>query len=720
MGGSSATSISPSGGTDSDAGISGRHYLSSVIIAGVFLLFTSVSAPPVLSGVPQLLNLQGRLTDKQGVPLTGEYKVKFSLWDSVQGGGSVWSEFQTVRAERGIFQVLLGAVQPMPAEVFTGSPHRYLEIDIDSPLNDPPMSPRQRLVTVAYAFLADEAVHSKVSDHAKTSDRATHSDTSVLSQHALTADTAATAQTAISAGTAQTVIDGAITLPKLADEVLDKFVTVSTQPETQGHIVLPSTSPVITSKEDAPITIDAGKGEVIVKSKTIMDGDLHIGRDTVYITTETQRIGIGTTSPQTDLHIQKSEPRIRLYDLNSNSSIDILWKSYNFSLMRWNGGPDYEIFRIGPPWYTYEFSAFNPCISTRGQEPLRIQAAGGSTGMNITGSEIQLFGYYDLKLGTTEQFLYIDAGLKNKADLCLNTLGKGETIIGRPGTTTYFMGDISIGGNRDIYEKYGVKRITLGPTTTIHGNLAVTGSISALLFDAGTLGGHTSSYFLDTSSTIQTKSGGLNLATGSGGVGIGTNSPTEKLDVVGNARISGNVGIGTTSPAQKLDVNGNLTVSGKIKEYNNDLLPRGVIVMWSGTLASIPAGWALCDGKSYTAPNGDSVTTPDLRNRFILSSSAGENPGGIGGSHSITLSTSQLPAHTHTGTTAGAGGHSHTLDLKGVGRFGGGEGTWGSGASQSTSAIGDHSHAFTTASTGSGSLIDIRPSYYKLAFIMKL
>jgi hypothetical protein len=41
--------------------------------------------------------------------------------------------------------------------------------------------------------------------------------------------------------------------------------------------------------------------------------------------------------------------------------------------------------------------------------------------------------------------------------------------------------------------------------------------------------------------------------------------------------------------------------------------------MWSGTNASIPLGWSLCDGS-----NG----TPDLTDKFIISvTSAAENPG---------------------------------------------------------------------------------------------
>ena len=62
-------------------------------------------------------------------------------------------------------------------------------------------------------------------------------------------------------------------------------------------------------------------------------------------------------------------------------------------------------------------------------------------------------------------------------------------------------------------------------------------------------------------------------------------------------------------------------------------IPAGVIAMWSGTLATIPAGWTLCDG---------TAGTPDLRDRFVYGSSAGVDPGGTGGA----------PTHTHAGHAA--------------------------------------------------------------------
>jgi hypothetical protein len=46
-------------------------------------------------------------------------------------------------------------------------------------------------------------------------------------------------------------------------------------------------------------------------------------------------------------------------------------------------------------------------------------------------------------------------------------------------------------------------------------------------------------------------------------------------------------------------------------------LPLGAIVMWSGLLADIPAGWQLCDGT-----NG----TPDLRSNFVRGAAPGDEP----------------------------------------------------------------------------------------------
>jgi hypothetical protein len=167
----------------------------------------------------------------------------------------------------------------------------------------------------------------------------------------------------------------------------------------------------------------------------------------------------------------------------------------------------------------------------------------------------------------------------------------------------------------------------------------------------------------------------------------------------------------------------------------------GVIIMWSGALNSIPAGWELCDGLH---------STPDLRDRFILSVAAGQDPGGTGGNHSLILSASQIPAHTHDSIdTAPAGGHIHDVETS----VDGDHPHYAANVLQSGVSMGDknaagpklasisdetlkgtaehshpgtktnetglHQHSGHTQSAGGNQPIDNRPAYYTMAFLMK-
>jgi len=76
-----------------------------------------------------------------------------------------------------------------------------------------------------------------------------------------------------------------------------------------------------------------------------------------------------------------------------------------------------------------------------------------------------------------------------------------------------------------------------------------------------------------------------------------------------------------------------------IVDYVDAGIPSGLIVMWSGTLASIPSGWNLCDGT-----NG----TPDLRDKFIYGWTDGVDPGGTGGATTHSHTYSDVPIHSHT------------------------------------------------------------------------
>lgn len=96
----------------------------------------------------------------------------------------------------------------------------------------------------------------------------------------------------------------------------------------------------------------------------------------------------------------------------------------------------------------------------------------------------------------------------------------------------------------------------------------------------------------------------------------------------------------------------------------------GMITMWYGTEAAIPAGWKLCNGVG-TISTGTAV--PDLRDKFLVGAGTTYTLGATGGatSHIHTanlvigghaLTVPELPAHTHStvgvssqGVTGGGG-----------------------------------------------------------------
>jgi len=55
-------------------------------------------------------------------------------------------------------------------------------------------------------------------------------------------------------------------------------------------------------------------------------------------------------------------------------------------------------------------------------------------------------------------------------------------------------------------------------------------------------------------------------------------------------------------------------------------VPAGTIVMWSGKIGGIPAGWALCDG-SWQTVSGQAIQVPDLRSKFVLGAVNNESSG---------------------------------------------------------------------------------------------
>jgi len=147
-----------------------------------------------------LIPYQGRLTDPDGNPLSGAHTVAFSLYTEVTGGEPVWSEGrfgpQRVNIVDGLFNVMLGDVNPLPQSTITNNSTLYLGITID-PHEE--MSPRVQLGAVPYAVHALNVPDGSITQEKLSSDvRVEPPDGSV---------------------TAAKLADGSVTQTKLSNEI---------------------------------------------------------------------------------------------------------------------------------------------------------------------------------------------------------------------------------------------------------------------------------------------------------------------------------------------------------------------------------------------------------------------------------------------------------------------------------------------------------------------
>lgn len=145
-----------------------------------------------------------------------------------------------------------------------------------------------------------------------------------------------------------------------------------------------------------------------------------------------------------------------------------------------------------------------------------------------------------------------------------------------------------------------------------------------------------------------------------------------------------------------------------------DPYPVGTIIAWIEPLSEIPDGWAICDGN-----NG----TPNLLNEFPRSVPDGTtDPGGTGGTNTVTLSSSQMPEHSHSSSVDNQGNHNHGVEGQSTGLDDSSSypAPEGSSTYSDVTTNGSHSHSISIDNTGSGSSIDNRPEHVEVAFIQKL
>ena len=151
---------------------------------------------------------------------------------------------------------------------------------------------------------------------------------------------------------------------------------------------------------------------------------------------------------------------------------------------------------------------------------------------------------------------------------------------------------------------------------------------------------------------------------------------------------------------------------------------KGIIVMWSGSITTIPVGWALCDGS-----NG----TPDLRSKFVVGASSPNTPyaqsataspnypglwlaprgvGDQGGEENHLLTVNEIPSHTHPVNYQGVGCSGPYCATAGNGNPG-----FSGGLNYSNPT---NSQLLIASATGGGAVHNNMPPFYALAYIIKL
>lgn len=220
--------------------------------------------------------------------------------------------------------------------------------------------------------------------------------------------------------------------------------------------------------------------------------------------------------------------------------------------------------------------------------------------------------------------------------------------------------------------------------------------------------------------------GGINIAEGCAPSGI--NNAIRELMAQLKDQQAGTDGDSFTVGGN-LTVSSTLTANASVGSAGQALLSRGaglspqwgtvfvsgMIMMWSGSIASIPAGWLLCDG---------SGGTPDLRDRFVIGArqdNSGVANTNVTGSLTQTGGTKDaiVVSHTHTATVNDPG-HSHQITVSQyiVDASVGGNSFAGWFGSNPTSAN-TTGITVSNSTTGSSGTNQNLPPYYALAFIQK-
>jgi len=330
--------------------------------------------------------------------------------------------------------------------------------------------------------------------------------------------------------------------------------------------------------------------------------------DTVYIDEPNNRLGIGTTSPQSKLHIETGSGGT--YNPNVNHDDVTIEGSGNIGLQLFSPATSYQYIAFGDPdsvnagYLRYYHGSNEMVFRTNGGDRMVINSSGnvgiGTTSpvakLSVVGSD----NTNQANIGHSTQAVYIKV---NGTNVDYNSSGNSS------GSHTFSTGNlekmrIAVSGN------VGIGTTTPGYKLTVAGDAGFSDWIYA-------------SKFYPTSSTTD-----ILMQTGAGRAITLDPTSTGKVLIP-----NGNVGIGTTSPnvAFKLDVIGNTSTSGNLYIGNADDLvtPTTILALNSGRVRGVTlANLINASGGPYLPLAGGTMTGTSgvlFPDNFILNIGTGSD-----------------------------------------------------------------------------------------------